>query len=166
MRGAGMRSAALGRTSGRHGQGADDEDASRPTRDMSFVDFVTILWPYFWPSGVLNRLSALSCFLLLGCSKVCGILSPLYLGRATDLLLRGDFPWQPILLFAFLRFGSSACDEMQRLVYLRTKEVAYRQIAGTTFAHLHSLSLHWHISKRSGVVLRSMDRGISSARWA
>lgn len=42
-------------------------------------------------------------------------------------------------------------------------QAAYHEIAVRTFAHLHSLSLQWHISKRSGVVLRAMDRGIGSA---
>jgi ABC-type transport system involved in Fe-S cluster assembly fused permease/ATPase subunit len=72
-------------------------------------------------------------------------------------------PTAQIISFALLRFGVSAFEEVQRLVYLRVKEVAYHEIACRTFAHLHGLSLSWHISKRTGVVLRAVDRGISSA---
>lgn len=102
-------------------------------------------------------------FVALGLAKACTIVSPSYMGAATDALLRGEFPVGPLVAFALLRFAASAFEEVQRLVYLRVKQVAYHEIAVRTFAHLHSLSLHWHVSKRSGVVLRAMDRGISSA---
>jgi len=49
------------------------------------------------------------------------------------------------------------------MVYLGVKEVAYHEIATSTFEHLHSLSVQWHLSKRTGTVARAMDRGISSA---
>lgn len=49
------------------------------------------------------------------------------------------------------------------MVYLGVKEVAYREIASSTFTHLHSLSVQWHLNRRIGVVVRAMDRGISSA---
>jgi hypothetical protein len=122
--------------------------------------------------------------------------SPLFLGKATDALLRGELPVGEIIVYVGLRFMVSLFEEGQRLVYLRVKQVrtscllsnagardvarqglrartrrcvprplqaAYHEIAVRTFAHLHSLSLQWHISKRSGVVLRAMDRGIGSA---
>ena len=48
-------------------------------------------------------------------------------------------------------------------MYLRVKQTAYSQIAGSTFKHLHSLSLEWHLKKKMGNTLRSMDRGVSAA---
>lgn len=130
---------------------------------VRYADYLPLLRPYFWPDGWRQRASALSCFALLGASKVCGVASPLFLGRATDKLLRGQLPAGDLVAFGALRFGVSAFEEAQRLVYLRTKEAAYLTTAAAVFAHLHALSLHWHITKRSGVVLRAMDRGISSA---
>lgn len=126
-------------------------------------DYLRLLRPYFWPTAPAERVSALSCFALLGLSKACGVASPLFLGRATDALVRGRLPVLELLVFGALRFGVTALEEAQKIVYLRTKEVAYREIACRAFEHLHTLSLHWHISKRSGVVLRAMDRGINSA---
>ena len=148
---------------GRQGGGPADDDAPARAETVTLYEFMRILYPYFWPSGTLNRLSALSCFAALALSKTCGILSPYYLGRATDELLHNVNPISSVLAYTLLRFAVSFFEEIQRLVYLRTKEVAYREIACSTFAHLHSLSLNWHVSKRSGVVLRSMDRGINSA---
>jgi ABC-type transport system involved in Fe-S cluster assembly fused permease/ATPase subunit len=43
------------------------------------------------------------------------------------------------------------------------KQNAFAQVAQFTFRHLHNLSLQWHLQKKMGNVLRSMDRGIASA---
>jgi ABC-type transport system involved in Fe-S cluster assembly fused permease/ATPase subunit len=48
-------------------------------------------------------------------------------------------------------------------VYLRVKQNANIDLARRTFAHIHALSLHWHLSKKMGDVIRNMDRGTSAA---
>lgn len=130
-------------------------------------EFYLILVPYFWPQGLYNRASALGCFLALAISKGCNIAAPAFLAFATDALTQSPPDWggsaRSIIAFGMLRLGVSAFEEIQRLVYLRVKEVAYHEVACKSFQHVHSLSLHWHINKRSGVVMRAMDRGISSA---
>ncbi|RYG56336.1 ABC transporter ATP-binding protein/permease, partial [archaeon] len=102
-------------------------------------------------------------FAFLGLSHVCNLVAPALLGSAMDALLRGVLPVSQLVIFGVLRFGVAAFDQLQRLVYLRVKQVAAHEIAVSTFGHLHSLSLFWHINKRSGVVLRALDRGINSA---
>lgn len=98
-------------------------------------------------------------------SKACNLVAPVFLGTATDALVRNDITgcFSAVITFGVLRLLVSVFEEFQRLVYLRVKEVAYLELATSTFKHLHDLSLHWHVSKQSGVVLRAMDRGISSA---
>lgn len=45
----------------------------------------------------------------------------------------------------------------------RVKKQAYIEIAEQSFAHLHTLSLQWHLKKKMGNVVRSMDRGTDAA---
>lgn len=80
-----------------------------------------------------------------------------------DAMTRQEFPLMELIIYGILRFGVSTFEEVQRLVYLRVKQAAYHETAVAAFRHIHSLSLHWHINKRSGVVMKAMDRGISSA---
>ncbi len=49
------------------------------------------------------------------------------------------------------------------MIYLKVKQQANIQLAEQAFAHLHQLSLNWHLSKKMGNVIRSMDRGTSAA---
>jgi hypothetical protein len=144
---------------------AADVGSSQKLSTLTVSRFLRIVRPYFLPTGFRERIAAASCFLFLGLSKACNLAAPSFLGIATDALVRKDLPGavRAILMFGVLRLSVSIFEEAQRLVYLRVKEVAYHELACTTFEHLHTLSLNWHVSKQSGVVLRAMDRGISSA---
>jgi ABC-type transport system involved in Fe-S cluster assembly fused permease/ATPase subunit len=48
------------------------------------------------------------------------------------------------------------------LVYLKVAQAAFVQLSEDSFKHLHSLSLDWHLIKKLGEVIRSMDRGIAA----
>ena len=61
-----------------------------------------------------------------------------------------------------LTLFSKAFKEGQSLVYLRVAQAAFVQLSKQTFNHLHELSLDWHLRKKLGDVLRSMDRGITA----
>ena len=145
--------------------GKGDSSEAKPATPLSWRQFFRIIKPYFLPSGFWERVSAAACFIFLGLSKACNLVAPAFLGTATDALVRRDLPacFSAVITFGVLRLLVSVFEELQRLVYLRVKEVAYLELATTTFKHLHELSLHWHVSKQSGVVMRAMDRGISSA---
>lgn len=168
-----MRGGAGGGGGGAARGGADPHGVASPSsgrpfgsanrKPPSWREFFLLLRPYFWPRGVPHRLAAAACFIALGLSKVANLLAPIYLGAATDQLVAGQFPAGAIIAYGVLRFLVSLFEEGQRLIYLQVKQAAYHEVAVATFEHLHRLSLQWHITKRSGVVLRAMDRGISSA---
>jgi ABC-type transport system involved in Fe-S cluster assembly fused permease/ATPase subunit len=52
---------------------------------------------------------------------------------------------------------------MQSMIYLKVKQQANIQLAEQAFTHIHELSMNWHLSKKMGNVIRSMDRGTSAA---
>lgn len=47
-------------------------------------------------------------------------------------------------------------------MYLKVAQAAFIQLSETVFVHLHQLSLDWHLTKKLGEVMRSMDRGIAA----
>jgi len=66
------------------------------------------------------------------------------------------------IFYALIQFCGSTLKECQSLVYLRVAQAAYIQLSEASFNHLHSLSLDWHLRKKLGEVIRSMDRGIAA----
>lgn len=161
----------------------EDADGDTPQYSSSLTLYKTImvLKPYFWPSTgktsevLLNRARALSTWVCVAGSKVLNIMAPLYLAQATNGLAAalnsgpGPHPVTNmiiynIVMYTMLTLLSKALKELQSLVYIKVQQAAYIEIADNTFQHLHSLSLDWHLRKKMGNVIRSMDRGIAAAQ--
>ncbi len=132
-----------------------------------------LLRPYFWPKGVGHRLRALSTYFLLLISKAANLVAPLYMARATNALSASSSSSSSlstnqqlasvsIVIYCGLTLISKVFKELQSVAYLRVKQTAYSEIAEFTYRHLQSLSIEWHIRKKLGDVLRSMDRGVES----
>ena len=130
----------------------------------------TVLKPYFWPSkgtdgAFLNRLRALSTYFMITLSKVCSVYAPFMLVTATNALTKGDYyeAAEYIVWFCTLRFLTSFFKEMQSIMYLKVKQQATIELAELTFTHVHTLSLNWHLTKKTGNTVRVMDRGFDAA---
>ena len=131
--------------------------------------FQTILKPYFWPdatttSATLNRIRALATWIFVASSKACSLTAPIFLGKASTALTRGDYSnaIRYIIYYSLIQFAASTFKESQSLIYLKVAQAAFVQLSEASFNHLHSLSLDWHLRKKLGEVIRSMDRGIAA----
>ena len=153
---------------------SNDEEVAKKEEgkdDMaSLFDLSVVLQPYFWPSSgsdgaLINRIRSSMTWVMVTFSKSCSLMSPIFLSRATNYLVHGHVVKciQSIFLYGLFRFFTSFFKEMQSVVYLKVKQQANIQLAETAFAHVHTLSLNWHLSKKMGNVIRSMDRGTSAA---
>lgn len=129
-----------------------------------------ILKPYFWPkatpntSAWLNRTRAIMTWVCVASAKVCTVISPIFLGRASTALSRLEYEstTRNAIIYCSLQFAATFFKECQSLVYLRVAQAAFIQLSELSFYHIHSLSLDWHLKKKLGEVIRSMDRGILS----
>ncbi|KAI8327030.1 ABC transporter type 1, transmembrane domain-containing protein, partial [Choanephora cucurbitarum] len=123
-----------------------------------FVEKMRKLLPFIWPHRNLKlQLYVVLCFVIM------------ILGFAVNLLaprqIEGQFPWIPVLFYIGLKFlqgGSGLLQAIQNWLWIPIGQFTTREISLKTFSHLHSLSLGFHISRKTGEVLRVMDRGTSS----
>ena len=51
---------------------------------------------------------------------------------------------------------------LRTFLWIRVQQFTSRQVDLRLFSHLHELSLRWHLGRRTGEVLRIVDRGTSS----
>jgi ABC-type transport system involved in Fe-S cluster assembly fused permease/ATPase subunit len=129
-----------------------------------------ILKPYFWPnetstsSALLNRFRAIMTWVCVISSKVCVVISPIFLGKASTALSRMEYRTcaRYAIIYCSIQFASTFLKECQSLFYLKVAQAAFIQLSELSFHHIHSLSLDWHLKKKLGEVIRSMDRGILS----
>ncbi len=74
-------------------------------------------------------------------------------------------PLALIVGYGALRLATSVFTELREFFFAKVTQAAVHTLALKTFRHLHSLSLRYHLERRTGAVTREIDhgmRGISS----
>lgn len=140
-------------------------------KHLTLRDLMIVLSPFFWPSkgsdgAFINRIRSTLTWVCVALSKISSLVAPLYISAGANALVNGQsysVAAYNIGCFCALRFASVFFKESQGLVFLKVKQQAYIQLAEQTFEHLHELSLNWHLTKKTGNVIRSMDRGTEAA---
>ncbi|XP_049744204.1 ATP-binding cassette sub-family B member 6 [Elephas maximus indicus] len=148
------------------------EGAPRSTwRDLGRK--LRLLSGYLWPRGSpVLQLVVLFCLGLMGLDRGLNVLVPI-LYRDIVNLLTEKAPWsslaQTVTTYVFLKFlqgggtGSTGfVSNLRTFLWIRVQQFTSRRMELRLFSHLHELSLRWHLGRRTGEVLRIVDRGTSS----
>jgi ATP-binding cassette subfamily B protein len=128
------------------------------------TDFKTLksLAPFLWEYRVRVVL-ALS-FLVL--AKVANVGIPLLLKDIVDALDKDAaqlvLPLALLLGYGALRLASSLFNELRDSVFARVRHGAMRKVSTRVLDHLHSLSLRYHLERKTGGISRDIERGTRS----
>ncbi|WP_319529096.1 ABC transporter ATP-binding protein/permease [uncultured Cohaesibacter sp.] len=142
--------------------------------DAEASSFQTLrnLWPYIWPSDradLKRRVAMALSALFLG--KLINVLTPYTFKWATDALSDPSAPdgvgvvgWLsvPIMLVAAYGVGrvmNVGFDQLRDGLFARVGQHAVRNLSNKTFRHMHSLSLRFHLQRRTGGLSRIIERG-------
>jgi len=120
------------------------------------------LLPYLWPSTWDLRLRVIVSLTCLILGKVVSVTVPFAYKNAVDTLSSsGDFkfPLVAIILYGCGGLAKEFLANLRDTVFIKVQNVAQRNAAVDTFKHLHSLSISFHINRKTGGVLRGIDRG-------
>jgi len=117
-------------------------------------------------TGPGYRLRLGAAFVLTLVSKVLAVVSPLVLADGINRLAAGDAAGALPAFFglagfwAALRFASTAGPQVRDAIFQPISEEAQRRAGTRVFSHVHSLSVRFHQSKRTGGVYRTIERGV------
>ncbi len=126
-----------------------------------------MLLPYLWPKGQPElRLRVFAAIFFLILATAATSVSPLFYGWAVDALAKtpaaialgvaltwvGAYTASRILLQAFAQLRDG--------VFAKVQYHAMREVSVKTFAHVHTLSLRFHLERKTGGLSRIIERGI------
>ena len=134
------------------------QDTTRTTLVGAFRRLMPTVWHY------RGRVFAALAFLVVG--KLANIAVPVVLKHLVDGLDVKPSPLViPLLLlmaYGALRLSTSFFQELRTIVFARVLARTSREITLRVFAHLHNLSLRFHLDRRTGGVARDVERGMTS----
>jgi len=141
------------------------------TRKRSDWQVIKSLLPFLWPGKSIpdaleikvRVVSALACILL---AKIATVVAPIYLKDAVDVLAPAEagtaaiaIPLALIIAYGGARFLGQAFAQFRDAIFAKVGVRAVRRSSATVLAHLHRLSLRFHLDRRTGALSRSIERG-------
>ncbi len=125
--------------------------------------------PYLWPHDDRPlRLRVVASVVLVLCSiLVTTLVMPKAYGAAIDRLVAGQQASVAIAValiaaYAGGRFTGVVLDNLRNGIFESVGQDATRRLADNVFAHLHRLSLRFHLQRRTGAVTKVIERGTKS----
>ena len=124
--------------------------------------------PYLWPKNRTDlRLRILAALVLVLVAKGTTLALPYAYRAAVDSMTTpantaAMVAISFVVAYAAGRFASVAFDNIRNMVFERVGQDATRQFAEDVFRRLHQLSLRFHLSRRTGEVTKTVERGTKS----
>ncbi|HHW77966.1 MAG TPA: ABC transporter ATP-binding protein/permease [Xanthomonadaceae bacterium] len=124
---------------------------------------IRALLPYLWEYRG-RVLVALGCLVL---AKIANIGVPLTLKQIVDSLDASHqaavaLPTALLLAYGALKLGNALFGELRDVLFARVRYRAMRRLTVRTLAHLHELSLRFHLERKTGAISRDLERGARS----
>jgi ATP-binding cassette subfamily B protein len=132
------------------------------------------LGPYLWPRDSIElRVRVVLALALLAAGKLVNITVPLFYKAAVDALSAPHtaaaamiaVPVGVILAYGLARVMSQGFNELRNAVFAKVGQRAVRRVALAAFRHIHSLSLRFHLERRTGGLARAVERGIAGIEF-
>jgi ATP-binding cassette, subfamily B, heavy metal transporter len=124
--------------------------------------------PYLWPKDRRDlKIRIIFCLVLVIVSKCIQLSMGFLYAGAIDRMAPGmeagvSIAMALVAAYAGARFGGVLFDNIRNVVFERVGQDSTRQLAEQVFAHLHRLSMRFHLSRRTGAVTKVIERGTKS----
>ncbi|WP_228254846.1 ABCB family ABC transporter ATP-binding protein/permease [Aquirhabdus parva] len=142
-----------------------DTKSPTPYQGMSGFAVIKSLLPYLWPKGEWGlRARVVTALVLLFAAKLTTSYLPILYKHAVDALSLKNpailiVPVALIVAYGLTRVMALMFAELRDTVFARVQQHIIRVVGVKVFDHLHHLSLRFHLSRQTGGVNRSIERG-------
>lgn len=125
------------------------------------------VWPYMWPKD--DRSMRIRVVLSLGIlllTALSNALVPVLFAYAVDELAPGDAspivvaPIAILIAYGLVNWLSRSLNELRWILFGPIEQRVRRRLGVAVFEHLHTLSLRYHLSRRTGSLSRIQEQGL------
>ncbi|HEV2078916.1 MAG TPA: ABC transporter ATP-binding protein/permease [Allosphingosinicella sp.] len=124
--------------------------------------------PYLWPAGEAGlKARVISALVLVLIAKAATLIMPFAYKAVIDRMAAGldagvEIAIALVIAYAGARFAGVLFDNLRNAIFERVGQDAARRLAEHVFAHVHRLSLRYHLERRTGALTKIVERGTKS----
>ncbi len=129
------------------------------------------LLPHLWPKDQPGfRLRVVGALIATVAGQLATVAAPLFIEEAVNRLSAGGSLGEQagvlamglVIGYGLVRLIGAALPQLREVWFTKVGQAATRSVAVETFAHLHELSLRFHLERRTGGLSRIIERGVKS----
>ena len=144
-------------------------DKVPPKSWWEYIRGYSLFFPYLWPAKSLRlKMTVVVCFILVVIARAVNLMVPRQVGIITNILAQedgdGTLPWGGICLYIFFRLlqgNNGLLGAWRATLWVPISQYSYQELSVAAFEHVHSLSLDFHLGKKTGEVLSALSKGNS-----
>ncbi len=148
-----------------------------PPDEASGWDTIKRVIPYLWSDGPRwVRIRVVLAMALLVLAKLATVATPYFFILAIDRLapekagdhagwLMGISAVGLVIGYGIVRLSTVGFTQLRDAVFARVGRRAMRRLALETFAHIHALSLRYHLERKTGGLSRIVERGVKGIEF-
>jgi ATP-binding cassette subfamily B protein len=129
-----------------------------------------VLWrflPMLWPKDDAGlRMRVVIALVLVLAGKAITLAMPFAYKAVVDAMSGERAAWTAVLMlviaYAGARFGGVLADNLRNALFEKVGQNAARRLSARVFRHIHSLSLRFHLERRTGSLTKIVERGTKS----
>ena len=128
--------------------------------------------PFIWTTGNFDlRARVVLSLVALVIAKLIAILAPILQALAVDDLAGNSMPDFVLgavgltVSYGFARIATNGFQQLRDALFAKVAQRALRTLALDTFAHIHNLSLNFHIRRKTGGLSRILERGVKGVEF-
>lgn len=149
-------------------------------REKSWILLLGIAFGYVWPDTFVLRIRVIICLVLVVLLRMLNILVPYTYKKVIDEFTSiGEdtvsfsslfYPWVAYyMLSTFLQGGTGGgtvgiLPNLRTYLWIPISQSAYKRISLDIFGHVLALDHHFHLNRKTGELMRIMDRGTASVQ--
>ncbi|MCC5991511.1 MAG: ABC transporter ATP-binding protein/permease [Rhodobacteraceae bacterium] len=143
------------------------------TEQARSLRIIRRVMPYLWPGGEawIKRRVVLALIMLVA-AKLVAVTTPFFYKAAVDALAGDGTGWMLAVgavgltvAYGVARLMEIGFQELRNVLFTRVGQRALRRLALETFAHIHRLSLRYHITRKTGGLSRVIERGVKGVEF-
>ena len=146
------------------------ETDATPEAPAGGIEIIRRVLPYLWPEGEgAVKLRVVSALAMLVIAKVIAVTTPFFYKAAVDALAPetvtpawalGAGAVGLTVAYGMVRALNIGFQQLRDVIFASVGQRALRRLAAETFAHMHRLSMRYHISRKTGGLSRIIERGV------
>ena len=155
--------------------GSIGDTAAESATDASPGQVIRKVIPYFWPRDNTEvKVRVIAAITILVMAKMIAVATPFFYKSVVD-KLTGTDPSSSWLLaigaigltvaYGMSRLMNVLFQQLRDVIFVNVAQGALRSLSLETMTHIHQLSMRYHISRKTGGLSRTIERGIKGVEF-